>query len=83
MDVNSIVDELRTLRNASLESRQRHDRPPKLPARKILIGVAEGLSAALFPNRLGSSELADEGIDHYVGHTLNVTLRELMVQIQA
>ena len=82
LDINSIVDELRTLRNASLESRQRHDRPPKLPARKILVGVAEGLSAALFPNRLGSSELADEGIDHYVGHTLNVTLRELMVQIQ-
>ncbi|HLP82225.1 MAG TPA: serine O-acetyltransferase EpsC, partial [Nitrosomonas sp.] len=48
----------------------------------ILASVTEGLSAALFPNRLGSSELADEGIDHYVGHLLNVTLRELMVQIQ-
>jgi serine O-acetyltransferase len=36
----------------------------------------------MFPNRLGSSELADEGVDHYVGHTLNMTLRELMVQIQ-
>lgn len=82
LDVDGIVDELRTLRNASLESRQRHDRPPKLPLRKILVGVAEGLSAALFPNRLGSSELADEGIDHYVGHTLNITLRELMVQVQ-
>ncbi len=82
LDVNSIVDELRSLRNASLESRQRHNRPPKLPSRKILVGVAEGLSASLFPNRLGSSELADEGIDHYVGHMLNVTLRELMVQIQ-
>lgn len=46
------------------------------------MGVAEGLSAALFPNRLGSSDLADEGVDHYVGHTLNITLRELMVQIQ-
>ncbi len=82
LDVDGIVAELRTLRNASLESRQRHDRPPKLPLRKILVGVAEGLSAALFPNRLGSSELADEGIDHYVGHTLNITLRELMVQVQ-
>lgn len=82
MGVNNIVDELRILRNASLESRKRHDRPPKLPSRKILVGVAEGLSAALFPNRLGSSELADEGIDHYVGHTLNITLRELMAQIQ-
>ncbi|WP_292927495.1 serine O-acetyltransferase EpsC [Nitrosomonas sp.] len=68
---------------ASLQSRNRgHDKPPKLPSRKILMGVAEGLSAALFPNRLGSSEFADEGIDYYVGHTLNMTLRELMVQIQ-
>lgn len=82
LDVDNIVDELRALRMASLESRNRHDRPPRLPSRRILASVAEGLSAAMFPNRLGSSELADEGIDHYVGHTLNMTLRELMVQIQ-
>ncbi len=82
LDVDDIVSSLKNLRVASLESRKRHDRPPKLPSREILANVAEGLSAALFPNRLGSSELADEGIDHYVGHTLNVTLRELMVQIQ-
>ncbi|WP_256206060.1 serine O-acetyltransferase EpsC [Nitrosomonas oligotropha] len=74
--------ELRALRQASLESRNRHDRPPRLPSRRIMASVAEGLSAAMFPNRLGSSELADEGIDHYVGHILNMTLRELMVQIQ-
>ncbi len=82
LDVDSIVAELRALRIASLERRNRHDRPPRLPSRKILASVTEGLSAALFPNRLGSSELADEGIDHFVGHTLNMTLRELMVQIQ-
>ena len=82
LDVDSIVLELRTLRLASLESRNRHDRPPRLPSRRIMASVAEGLSAAMFPNRLGSSELADEGIDHYVGHILNMTLRELMVQIQ-
>ena len=82
LEIDSIVDELRTLRIASLERRNRHDRPPRLPSRKILANVTEGLSAALFPNRLGSSELADEGIDHYVGHLLNMTLRELMVQIQ-
>ena len=82
LEVDSSVAELRTLRMESLERRNRHDRPPRLPSRRILIGVTEGLCAALFPNRLGSSELADEGIDHYVGHTLNMTLRELMVQIQ-
>ena len=82
LNVDSIVAELRALRLASLESRNRHDRPPRLPSRRTLASVAEGLSAAMFPNRLGSSELADEGIDHYVGHILNMTLRELMVQIQ-
>jgi serine O-acetyltransferase len=82
LDVDSIVTELRVQRLASLESRNRHDRPPRLPSRRILASVAEGLNAAMFPNRLGSSELADEGVDHYVGHTLNMTLRELMVQIQ-
>ncbi len=82
LEVDDIVSKLRELRVASLESRKRHDKPPRLPSRGVLAGVAEGLGAALFPNRLGSSELADEGIDHYVGHTLNVTLRELMVQIQ-
>jgi serine O-acetyltransferase len=82
LDIDGVAAELRTLRVASLESRKRQNRPPKLPTRKILMSVAEGLSAAMFPNRLGSSELADEGIDHYVGHTLNMTLRELIVQIQ-
>lgn len=82
LDVDSIVAELRALRSASLESRNRQGNPPKLPSRKILTGVAEGLSEALFPNRLGSSELANEDIDYYVGHTLNMTLRELMMQIQ-
>ena len=82
LEVDSIVAELRALRLASLERRNRHDNPPRLPTRTILTSVIEGISAALFPNRLGSSELADEGIDHYVGHTLNMTLRELIVQIQ-
>nr|WP_181415489.1 serine O-acetyltransferase EpsC [Nitrosomonas sp. Nm84] len=82
MDVDSIVAELRTLRRASLERRNRYDNPPRLPSRRILASVTEGLCAALFPNRLGSPELADEGVDHYVGHTLNMTLREMMMQIQ-
>ncbi len=82
LEIDHIVAELRALRIAALENRQGHGRPPKLPSRKILVGVAEGLSAAMFPNRLGSADLADEGVDHYVGHTLNTTLRALLVQIQ-
>ena len=71
-----------TLRIASLESRQRRDRPPKLPARKMLAEIVEGLSAALFPNRLGPLGLTDDGIDYFVGHALDVALRALCEQVE-
>jgi serine O-acetyltransferase len=76
------VSELRALRLKSLENRQRRDRPPKLPSRKVLVGIADGLGAVLFPNRLGMPDLTNESVDYYVGHTLDVTLRELMVQVR-
>ena len=79
--IDDIVAELRALRVASLEYRQRRDVPPKLPSRKTLATIVEGLSAALFPNRLGLPHLTDEGIDYYVGHLLDVTLRELLPQV--
>ena len=82
MEIGAVVAELRTLRLRSLESRQRRDRPPKLPSRKVLIGIADGLRAVLFPNRLGMPDLTNESVDYYVGHTLDVTLRELMVQVR-
>lgn len=82
LEIDMVVGELRTLRVKSLENRQRRDRPPKLPSRKVLANVAEGLSAALFPNRLGLPELTDESVDYYVGHTLDVTLRDLLAQIR-
>jgi serine O-acetyltransferase len=80
--IESLVTELRTLRLRSLESRSRLNKPPKLPSRKVLIAIVDGLSAAMFPNRLGLPDLTDEGIDSYVGHTLDVTLRELQKQIR-
>lgn len=80
-DIDSIVAELRTIRDASLAARQRVGRPAKLPSRKALGGIVEGLSAALFPNRLAQRELADESVDYYVGHKLDETLRDLVDQI--
>lgn len=79
--IDAIVAELRHLRERSLEARQRLDRPPKLPSRKVLSEIVGGLSAALFPNRLGAVEIAREGIDHYVGHTLDSSLRSLREQV--
>lgn len=79
--IDSIVGELRTLRVRSLEARSRGDRPPKLPSRKALSCIVDGLSAALFPNRLGLPDLTEEGIDYFVGHTLEVNLRALHDQV--
>jgi serine O-acetyltransferase len=80
-DIDSIVADLRRLRDQALETRNRKARPRKLPSRKALIGIMDGFSAALFPNRLGRPDLAEEGIDYFVGHTLDVALRALLPQI--
>ncbi|MXS79597.1 serine O-acetyltransferase [Nitrosomonas eutropha] len=82
LQINDVVAELRDVRTTALINRQGHLRPPRLPSRKVLAGIIEGLRTALFPNRLGPSDLAVEGVDHYVGHILNSTLRALLIQIQ-
>jgi serine O-acetyltransferase len=81
LGIAPVVAQLRDLRNQSLQSRRRDGRPPRLPSRTTLTEVVNGLSAAMFPNRLGRPDLTDEGIDHYVGHTLDVALRTLNEQL--
>ena len=82
LGVSEVVSQLRNLRLNSLKTRNRRNRPPKLPSRKALQGVVEGLAAALFPNRLGLPDIKEEGIDYFVGHTLDVALRELLAQVK-
>ncbi|MCX7067050.1 MAG: serine acetyltransferase [Methylococcales bacterium] len=80
--IDSLVISLREVRVQSLETRHRRDKPPKLPQRKELRNVVDGLSAVLFPNRLGLPDINDEGIDYFVGHTLDTALRTLQQQIR-
>jgi serine O-acetyltransferase len=79
--IDELVAQLRDLRVQSLETRSRRDKPPKLPSRKELHVILDGLGAVLFPNRLGLPDLNDEGIDYFVGHTLETLLRNLCKQI--
>ena len=79
--IDELVVQLRDLRIQSLETRSRRDKPPKLPSRKELQLILDGLGAVLFPNRLGLPDLNDEGIDYFVGHTLETLLRKLYKQI--
>lgn len=80
--VEETVARLRQLRVQSLENRQRQHKPPKLPSRKELQQIVDGLSSVLFPNRLGRPDLTEEGIDYFVGHTLDCVLHELFKQIR-
>lgn len=80
--IPELVSQLRELRHESLEARQRRDHPPKLPSRKVLGQILESLGAVLFPNRLGAPDLSEgEGLDYYVGHTLERVLHDLRRQI--
>ena len=79
--IDSLVAQLRDLRLHSLETRSLLNRPPKLPSRKELQLILDGLGGVLFPNRLGLPDLNDEGIDYFVGHTLENLLRKLYKQI--
>ena len=82
LDIAPIISELRNVRVRSLEQRHRKTHPPKLPSRNSLQSIIEGLATVLYPNRLGDGDLADEGIDYYVGHILDETLRHLRLQVQ-
>ena len=77
--IKTVVSDLRQLR---IKDHGRRAGPVKLPSRKALTCIMDGFSAALFPNRLGASEISEESIDFFVGHTLDVTLTELLNQVR-
>jgi serine O-acetyltransferase len=80
--IDSVVQDLREIRSRNKGHRARHGRPAQLPSRKSLTSVVEGLSTALFPNRLAGREFSANGVDYFVGHTLQAALGELVDQIQ-
>jgi serine O-acetyltransferase len=54
----------------------------EFPSPDAVAGVVDGLRGALFPMRLGPSELRQESEDYYVGHTLDTALSALLVQVR-
>ena len=79
--IDGLVAQLRDLRVQSLETRNLLDKPPKLPSRKELHKILDGLGAVLFPNRLGRPDLNDEGIDN-VAHQQAIDIaREFAAQL--
>ncbi len=79
-----IVTQLRARRD---RWRDAHQRPRKgagreFPSPEALRSIAHGLRGALFPMRLGPSNLRQEGEDFYVGHTIESALNDLLEQIK-
>jgi len=52
-----------------------------LPSREAMAHVVDSLRAALFPDHFGPRGLGPQGVDAFVGHTLDTALRALQTQV--
>jgi serine O-acetyltransferase len=83
-DLQRVVSELAAVRQRWREAQQRSTEPGgrELPSREALADIVKGVRGALFPMRLGPSDLRQESEDFYVGHTLDSVLHALLHQVR-
>ena len=81
-DVDFLVGALRDVRGEWRDAQKRPREPAgrEFPSRAALSGAIEQLKGALFPMRLGPSDLRQDGEDFYVAHTLDAALHTLLEQ---
>lgn len=80
-NLDQIVTELHASRELTRNIRHQ-GQIHKLPSRKALLGIVEGLCAVLFPTHYGRTDLNETNIDYFVGHTLDQTLPLLQDQVR-
>ena len=80
--VDEIVMALHQVRREWRNSQQRAPEggERELPSREVIAEVVEALTGALFPMRLGPTDLRQESEDFYVAHTLDAALHDLHAQ---
>ena len=80
--LEQVVEQLREVRGEwrARTGRTREWGCRELPSRQALESVFADLRGALFPMRLGPSDLRQESEDFYVGHTLDYALSMLLTQ---
>jgi len=83
-DLDGVVTELRAARHVWRESQQRNLETGgrELPSREAMRNIVAALMGALFPMRLGPTDLRQETEDYYVGHTLDMALTGLLQQVR-
>ncbi len=80
-NLDPIVAELRAARAGSQAGGKREKAAP-LPSKEAVTRIIDGLFAALFPTHFVLPDLTDEGIDYFVGQTLDEALRSLVNQVR-
>ncbi|MGC2092468.1 MAG: serine acetyltransferase, partial [Methylocella sp.] len=81
-DLHRIVLQLRTLRGEWRQNTKPDGVTYELPSQEALSDVLEGLSAVLFPRHFGPPSLTEEGVDYYIGRTLDGALQSLLEQVR-
>lgn len=81
-DLDHVVGALRQARGARDGLLVGAPRRQALPVRAAVSSIVEGLRAALFPRHFGAHDVSGDGVDAYVGHTLDVNLRALAEQVR-
>lgn len=82
--LDTIVTELRAARDdwRAKQHRNREFGGREFPSIDTLREIVLALRGALFPMRLGPTDLRQEGEDFYVGHTLDSALNALLGQVR-
>lgn len=80
-DIDVVVEALREIRTAARPPGAR-SAPARLPSRGVIANIVAGLSAALFPNRLGAAGDVGGNVDVFVARTLVNALDELAHQVR-
>ncbi|MET0544534.1 MAG: serine O-acetyltransferase EpsC [Variovorax sp.] len=80
--VDEVVAALQQVRREWREAQHRVQEggERELPSRDVMAEVVESLTGALFPMRLGPTDLRQESEDFYVAHTLDAALHHLHAQ---
>ncbi len=83
-DLASIVPQLRAVRERWRRSQQRFGEAGgrELPSREALAAILDDLRGALFPMRLGPSDLRQESEDYYIRHTLKHAFDRLLLEVR-
>jgi len=81
-DIDRIVAALRPGRAGAGSAPELRGVMEPLPSRATVIGILDGLRAALFPMHFGDAERTEAGLDHFVSHTLHDTLDVLREQVR-